>query len=142
MLGKDDNALDNFGFYEDEESTPKIQDIEGDYRDLVGNSSDTGSYIRDDLLGCIYQDRLLENESSLSLRKVRFSDQKFATGTFVSIIKYNHLKSHDDNLFYLFHDQLNNILAHYFVDSKITKDNVDKFWSKPLMTLLIEKICY
>ena len=46
MPGEDDNASDNFGPYEDERSTPKTQDIEGDHRDLVGESSDTRSRAR------------------------------------------------------------------------------------------------
>ena len=36
--GEDDNLSDNFGPYEDEESTPEAQDIEKDHRDLVGKS--------------------------------------------------------------------------------------------------------
>ena len=46
MPGEDDNALDNFGPYENEESTPKTQNIEGDHRDLVGKSWDTRSRAR------------------------------------------------------------------------------------------------
>ena len=46
ISGKDDNALDHFGPYENEESTPKARDIEGDHRDLIGKSSDIRSHAR------------------------------------------------------------------------------------------------
>ena len=45
ILGEDDNTLDNFRLYEDEESIPEAQDGEKD-RDLVGESSDIGSHVR------------------------------------------------------------------------------------------------
>ena len=46
MPGKDDNVLDNFRPYKDEESTSEVQDIDKDYRNLVGKSSDTRIYVR------------------------------------------------------------------------------------------------
>lgn len=49
MLGKDNNTSDNFGNYKDEESILKVQDIEGDHRDLVGKSLDIQSCARDSL---------------------------------------------------------------------------------------------
>ena len=33
-------------------------------------------------------------------------------------------------------------MAHYFAELEITKDNVNKFLSDPLMTLFIEKLSY
>ena len=58
MPQEDDNASDNFGIYEDEKSTPEVQDIEKDHRDLVSKSSGTGSCAS---ARCTPQDRLLEN---------------------------------------------------------------------------------
>ena len=49
MPGEDDNALENFGPYKNEESTLKEQKMERDYRDLVCKSLDTGSRARDGL---------------------------------------------------------------------------------------------
>ena len=46
MSGEDDYISDNFGPYEDKEFTPEAQDIERNYRDLVGESSDTRSRAR------------------------------------------------------------------------------------------------
>ena len=43
---EDDNTSDNFGPYEDVESTPEAQDIEVDHRDSICKSSDTGSRAR------------------------------------------------------------------------------------------------
>ncbi len=50
--GKDDNTSRNFGPYEDEKSTLKEQDIEGDHKNLVGESLDIGSRTRNGLSGC------------------------------------------------------------------------------------------
>ncbi len=72
--GEDDNTSDNFGLYEDEEFILEEQDIESDYRNLVGESSDTGSHARDGLSRRTPQDGLLASESSSSLREVRFSE--------------------------------------------------------------------
>ena len=46
MPGENDNASDNFGLYEDERSTPEVQNIKRDHRDLIGQCSDTRSYAR------------------------------------------------------------------------------------------------
>ena len=78
MPGEDDNTSDNFGPYKNKKSTLEVQDIERDYRDLVDKSSDTGSRAR---AGHTPQDGLLESESSLFLREVRFSEQEFLTST-------------------------------------------------------------
>ena len=64
MPREDDNGLDNFGLYEDEESTPEAQNMKRDHRNLVGKSSDTGSCAR---VGCTSQDRLLGSGLSSSL---------------------------------------------------------------------------
>ena len=90
MYEKDDNVSENFGFCEDEKSTPKIQDIKGDHRNLVSKSSDTKNCIK---ARCTLQNRLLGSESLLFLKEVRFTEQKFSAGTLISNIKYNYSKS-------------------------------------------------
>ncbi len=99
-----DYVSGNFGSYEDEKSTLKEQDIEGDHRNLLGESSDTRSRVKDGLAGRTPQTGLLRNKSSSSLKEVRFSDQEFAAGTPVSNIKYNHLGFQNNNSFYPFYD--------------------------------------
>lgn len=64
--------LDNFGFYLDEKSILDEQDIKWDYRDLVGECSDTESHTWYSLLGRISYNELLANEFSLYLREVKF----------------------------------------------------------------------
>ena len=139
ILGEDDNALDNFGPYKNEESTPVAQNIKGDHRNLVGKSSDTGSCAR---AGRTLQDGLLGNESSSFLREVRFSEQEFSADIPVFNIKYDHPGSQNDNLFYPFHNQLDFALVHYFAESENTKGNVDKVLFNPLIALLTEKLSY
>ncbi len=138
--GEEDNASGNFGPNEDGESPLEKQDIEGDHKNSVGESSDTRSRARDGLSGRTHQAGLLGSESSSSLREVRFSDQEFAVGTPISNIKYNHPGFQNDNRFYPFHDQLDYGLAKYFAESETTKSNVDKFLSKPLMAPLTKKL--
>ncbi len=140
---EDDNASENFGPHEDEESPLEEKDIEGDHRNSVGEcSSNAGSRARDGLSERTPQAGLLGSKSSSSLREVRFSDQEFAAGTPVSNIKYNHPGFQNNNPFYLFHDQLDYGLAKYFAESETTKSNVDKFLSEPLMAPLTEKLSY
>ncbi len=77
ILRENENISDNFGLYEDEESILEEQNIEGDHRNSVGKSSDTGSHARDGLSGQTPQDGLLTSELSSSLREVRFSEQEY-----------------------------------------------------------------
>ena len=88
------------------------------------------------------RDRLLASESLSSLREEWFIGNKFPAGTPVSDIKYNHPGLKHQNSFYPFNDQLDYTLAHYFAESEITKGNVNKFLSNPLMTPLIKKLSY
>lgn len=45
-------------------------------------------------------------------------------------------------MFHSFNDELDYALAHYFAESETTKDNVDKFFSNPLMRSINEKLSY
>ena len=79
---------------------------------------------------------------SLSLREVRLSEQEFLVGIPISNIKYDHPRSQNDNLFSLFHNQLDYILAYYFLESETTKGNEDKFMSNLLIAPPTEKLSY
>ena len=46
------------------------------------------------------------------------------------------------NSFYIFNDQLNYALAHYFAELETTKCNVNKFLFNPLMTFFTKKLSY
>ena len=70
--GEDDNISENHWLHENNKS--EEQDIEGDHRNLVGESSDTKSRARDDLSGFTPQDSFFANELSVSLRETRFSE--------------------------------------------------------------------
>ena len=142
MPGEDDNALENIGPHEDEKFILKEQKIQGDHRDLVGKSLDIRSCARDGLSGHTPQAGLLTNESSLSLKEVRFSEQKFPAGKPVSDIKYHHPGSQNDKPFYPFNDQLDYALANYFTESETTKSNINRFLSDLLMAPLTEKLSY
>ena len=74
MPREDDDVSENFGPHKDEEFILEEQEMEGDHRDLVGESSDTGSCARDGLSGYTPQAGLLASELSSSLREVRFSE--------------------------------------------------------------------
>ena len=127
------------GSYKDKKSIPEVQNIKRDHRDLVGKSSGIRSCVR---VRHIPQARLLRSKLSSSLREVRFSEQEFLTSTLVSNIIYNYLGLQNNNLFYLFYNQLDYALAHYFAESEITKNNVDKFLSNLLIVLFTEKLFY
>ena len=139
MQGKNDNISDNFGPYKDKESTSKTQDIEKNHRDLINKSSDDENYVR---AGHTPEDGLLKSELSSFIREVRFSEQKFPTNIPVSNIKYDHLKSQNNNLFYPFHNQLDYTLAHYFAEFKAMKSNINKFLFDPLMAPFTKKLSY
>lgn len=64
------------------------------------------------------------------LKEVRFTKQEFSTSTSISNLKYYYPGLQNNNLFYPFYNQLDYILAFYFVESKTTNGNIDKFLSK------------
>lgn len=99
ILGEDDDKLKNFGLHKDEKFILEEQDIEGDFRNLMGEISNTGSCVKNGLSKCTPQDKFLASESLLSLKEVRFSKQEFSTDKHVSNIKYHHLGSRNNNLF-------------------------------------------
>ena len=57
-------------------------------------------------------------------------------------IKYDHLGSQNNNLFYHFYNQLDHILAHDFAKSENTKGYVDKFLSYSLIVSQTNKLFY
>ncbi len=118
------------------------QDIEKNHRNLIDKSWGIRSRAKDGLLGRTLQARVLGSKSSSFLSEIKFSDQEFSAGTTVSNIKYNHPRFQNNNSFYPFYDRLDHGLAKYFVESKTTKSNVDKFLSELLMASLTEKLFY
>lgn len=94
------------------------------------------------LLKYIPQNGLFVSELSLSLKEVRFYKLEFTTSKPVSNIKYYHLGFFKNNLFYLFNDQLNYVLANYFTKFETIKSNVNRFLSDLLMVLFIKKLSY
>lgn len=79
---------------------------------------------------------------SLSLRKIRFSKNKFFASILEFNNKYNCPKSQNNNLFYLFNNQLDYVLAHYFAKFKTIKGNVNKILFDLLIVLLMQKLFY
>ena len=88
------------------------------------------------------RDGLLTSEFLSLLRKKWFTGKEFPAGILVSDIKYNYLGLKHQNSFYLFNDQLDYTLAHYFAESKTTKGNLSKFLFDLLMTSLTKKLSY
>ena len=62
MLGEDDNASEYFGSHKDEKYTLDKQDIKRNDKDLVGQSLDTRSRVRNGLSGDIPQAGLFVSE--------------------------------------------------------------------------------
>ena len=87
-------------------------------------------------------DELLPSKSLSLLREEWFTRNKISTSIPVSDIKYNHLRLKYQNSFYLFNDQLEYTLAHYFAKSEMIKGNVNKFLSDLLITPLTKKLFY
>ena len=93
---------------------------------MVDKSLDTGSHLKNCFPGHTPQSRFFASESSLFLREVRFSEQKFSAKKSISDIKYHYSSSQNNNPFYLFNDQLDYALANYFTESETSKDNIDR----------------
>lgn len=142
ILGEDNNIPENFAPYEDEEFILKEQDIETDYKNSRSKSLDTGSHIKNGWSKLILQAELLKCELSSSLIEFRLNDQEIVVNTLIFNIKYNHSRFPNDNFFHLFHNQLNYKLAKYFVESKITKKNLNQFLSEPIIALWAKKLSY
>lgn len=74
MAGEDDNLSNNFRLYKDEKLVLKGANIKENDIDLVSESLDTGTHIRNILSGYTFQNKLLRNKWLSFLRKVKFSD--------------------------------------------------------------------
>lgn len=68
--------------------------------------------------------------------------KKFSAGTPVSDIKYNYMGFKNQDSFYLFSNQFDYALAHYFAELETTKSNINKFLSYPLIIPLTKKLSY
>lgn len=93
MFGENDNGLKKFGFYKDKEFILEKQNIERDYRNLIGESLDIKSHVRDGFSAYTSQNRLFPSELLSFSRKIRFSKQEFSADNLVLGIKYFHPSS-------------------------------------------------
>lgn len=132
----------NFEPHKDENFTSEEQNIQKNHKDFVGKSLDTRSYKRDSLSKRTPQNRLLANESLSSLREVKFNKQEFLASKPILEVKYHHPSFRNNNLFDLFNNQPEYVLANYFTESETIKSNIDKFLSNLLMALLTKKLSY
>lgn len=123
MPGKNDNTSENLGPYEDEKSILEEQDIKRENRDSSKKNSDTRNCITDKLSRHTLQDRIFASDLSSFLNDVRFHEQEFPVDKSVLEIKYHHLSSQNNNLFYLFNNQLDYTLINYIGKSETIKDN-------------------
>lgn len=57
-------------------------------------------------------------------------------------MKYNNPRSQNNNLFNLFHGQLDYILNYYFANLETTKHNIDKFRTNLLMKHITKYLSY
>ena len=71
-----------------------------------------------------------------------FSESELPAGIPISDTRYEYLRSQNNNPFYLFNDQIDYALAHYFADSETTKRNADKFFTNPLMKPITKNLLY
>lgn len=88
------------------------------------------------------QKKLLISEFLLALREKQFSNHEFSINILISDIKYRHPGSKHKNKFHSFNDQLNYTLFYYFIKSKNTKSNINKFLTNPYMAPFIKKLFY
>lgn len=74
ILKEDDNTSFNFVRHENEKFILEKDYIERDHRNLLDKSLNTGSHIKDGLLGCTSQDELFASELSSFLKEVKFNE--------------------------------------------------------------------
>lgn len=84
----------------------------------------------------------LLSELSSTFRKITFSESQFPANILNLDIRYEYLESQIKNIFYLFSDQLDYILVHYFAKLETIKCNIDKFFSILLIKSITEKLSY
>ena len=75
-------------------------------------------------------------------KEVNFNKQELPVGILISNIKYDHSGSQNNNPFYLFNDQEDCALAHYFIGSRTIKSKINRFLSNLLIVPLTEKLSY
>lgn len=87
------------------------------------------------------QNKLL-NKLSSNFKKSMFSKSKFLVGIPVLSTWYKYLKNKNNNIFYLFNNQLDYILVYFFIKSEITKYNINWFLINLLIKLITKKLFY
>lgn len=71
-----------------------------------------------------------------------FSKSEFPVSILVLDIRYKHPESQNNNLLYLFNNQLDYALVNYIAKSETTKNIVDKFLSNLLIKSITKKLSY
>lgn len=75
---------------------------------------------------------ILQNRLLIKLfptfRKIIFIESKFPISITILNIRYKNSRCQKNNLFYIFIDQLDYALVHYFAESETTKCNINKFF--------------
>lgn len=102
-----------------------------DLQDENDHNTTTNGFFKT-LIEDALQKGLLANEFWLVLREEQFSNYEFLADKSKSDKKYRHPGSKHKSTFYLFNDQLDYALAHYFAESETTKGNLNKFLTDPL----------
>lgn len=87
------------GPHEDVKSTWEEQDIERDHKNLGDESLDTKNYAKNSLSRGFCYAGLFKSQLLSFLKKVRFSNQEFATNISISNIKYNYSRFKNNNFF-------------------------------------------
>lgn len=105
ILEEQNNLSNSFGLNEDEKFLFEEQDIEEDYGNSINKNLDTKNYTRNSLSKHMSLDGLLVNNLLSSLRKFKFSEQKFYVSKLLSNIKYHSPGTQNNNLFHLFNNQ-------------------------------------
>lgn len=71
-----------------------------------------------------------------------FSKSQFSAGTQILDTRYGYPKNWNNNLFFLFIDQLNYAWSYYFVELETIKSKIDKFFSNLFMKSITKKLIY
>lgn len=71
-----------------------------------------------------------------------FSKSQFSASTQILDTRYRYPKNWNNNLFFLFIDQLNYVWSYYFVELETIKSKIDTFFSNLFMKSITKKLIY
>lgn len=69
-----------------------------------------------------------------------FSKYKILAGILILNTRYKHPVDKNNNIFYLFKNQVDYILVYFFADSETTKCNIDKFFAHPIIKFITQNL--